>query len=141
MGEPLIRRIITYDQTRTVRVLRQFDLKPVQRLLGLLQMTPKEQRQGPIIICEATGEPWVKRRYQEKFRQIARAANVPDEVFSMDMRSGGATEADSIPDVSDRMLQDGGGWRDPHMPQRYRRQKQDNAQKVVVLRQAARNRS
>jgi len=106
-----------------------------------LPLTPKEQRQGPVIICEVTGEPWIKRRYQEQFRTIARAAGVPDEIFSMDMRSGGATEADSVEGVTDRMLQDGGGWKDPNMPGRYRRNKQRNAGTVVRLRQAARNKS
>lgn len=130
--------VISYYQTKKGRVLRQFDLKPVQRLLGLMQETPKEARRGPIVVCEATGEPWIKRRYQQTFREIARAAGVPDDVYSMDMRSGGATEADGIAEVTDRMLQDGGGWRDPNMPQRYRRRKHDNAQKVVMLRQAAR---
>lgn len=130
--------VIRYYQTKKGRVLREFDLRTIQRLLGLMQVTPKEARQGPIIICEATGEPWIKRRYQETFRDIARAAGVPDEIYSMDMRSGGATEADGVDGVTDRALQDAGGWQDPKMPQRYRRNKQANAGKVVVLRQAAR---
>ncbi len=132
--------VISYYQTKKGRQLRSYDLKPVQRLLGLMQETPKEQRTGPIIICEATGRPWLKRRYQEQFRAICRAAGVPDDLYSMDMRSGGATEADAIPEVTDRMLQDGGGWRDPNMPQRYRRKKQDNANNVVRLRQEKRDR-
>jgi hypothetical protein len=131
--------IISYYQTKKGRVLREFDLKPVQRLLGLMQLTPKEVRQGPVIICETTGEPWIKRRYQDVFRRIARAAGVPDEIYSMDMRSGGATEADGVEGVSDRALQDAGGWQDPKMPGRYRRNKQRNARSVVELRQAARN--
>ena len=133
--------IIRYYQTKKGRVLREFDLKPVQRLLGLLQMTPKEARQGPIILSEKTGEPWLKRRYQEKFREVARAAGVPDEVFSMDMRSGGVTEADGIDGVTPRMIQDGAGHRDIHTQEIYRRDRQRNANKVVLLRQAARNKS
>lgn len=130
--------IITYYQTKKGRVLREYDLKVVQQLLGMMQETPKEQRHGPIIICEQTGEPWIKRRYQEKFREIARAAGVPDEVFSMDMRSGGATEADGA-GVSDRELQDAGGWKDQKMLVVYRRDKQRNANVVVLARQTARN--
>jgi hypothetical protein len=133
--------VISYYQTKTGRVRREFDLKPVQRLLGLLQLTPKEARRGPIVLCEATGEPWVKRRYQETFRRIARAAGVPDEIFSMDMRSGGVTEADGIAGITPRMIQDGAGHRDIHTQEIYRRDRQRNANKVVVLRQAARNRS
>jgi hypothetical protein len=129
---------IVYYQTKKGANLREFDLKAVQRLLALMQETPKERRTGPIIICEATGLPWEKRRYQEKFREIARAAGVPDDIYSMDMRSGGATEADHIPEITDRMFDDAGGWADPKMKDRYRRRKQDNAQKVVQLRQNAR---
>lgn len=33
--------VISYYQTKKGRVLREFDLKPVQRLLGLLQLTPR----------------------------------------------------------------------------------------------------
>jgi hypothetical protein len=130
---------IRYFQTKKGANLREYDLKVVQRLLGLMQDTPKEARTGAIIICESTGEPWDTRRYQAKFREIARAAGVPDDVWSMDMRSGGATEADDLEEVTDRMFDDAGGWADPAMKNRYRRQKSRNAQKVVVLRQAARD--
>lgn len=132
---------IRYYQTKKGANLREFDLKVVQRLLGLMQLTPKDQRHGPIIICEDTGLPWIKRRYQEKFREIARAAGVPDEVYSMDMRAGGTTEADGIEEVQQapRLLDHAGGWRDPNMKERYSRGKQRAAQKVVELRQAARN--
>lgn len=133
--------IISYYQTKKGRILRQFDLKPVQRLLDLLQTTPKEQRHGPIIISEDTGQPWIKRRYQETFREIARAAGVPDDVFSMDMRSGGVTEADGIAGITPRMIQDGAGHRNIHTQEIYRRDRQRNANKVVLLRQAARNKS
>jgi hypothetical protein len=58
----------------------------------------------------------------------------------MDMRAGGATEADAIPEITDRMFDDGGGWADPKMKNRYRRNKQRNAQKVVKHRQQHRKR-
>jgi hypothetical protein len=41
--------------------------------------------------------------------------------------------------VSDRELQDAGGWKDPKMPGVYRREKQRNANVVVLARQTARN--
>jgi hypothetical protein len=59
----------------------------------------------------------------------------------MDMRAGGATEAGVINTVSDRELRDSGGWADPAMPERYRRSKQINAQKVVEHRQQYRKRA
>lgn len=129
---------ILYYQTKKGANLREYDLKAVQRLMGLMQETPKEARTGAIIVCEDTGQPWIKRRYQKAFREIARAAGVPDDVWSMDMRSGGATETDSIAEVTDRMFDDAGGWADSKMKNRYRRNKQRNANTVVELRQAAR---
>jgi hypothetical protein len=45
-----------------------------------------------------------------------------------------------IEEVTDRMFDDSGGWSDPAMKNRYRRKKPRNTNKVVVLRQAARNR-
>jgi hypothetical protein len=53
----------------------------------------------------------------------------------MDMRASAATEADAVPNLSDRALQDAGGWSDPKTPQKYRRHKQRNAGEVVKLRQ------
>jgi hypothetical protein len=129
---------IRYYQTKKGANLREFDLKPVQRLLGLMQETPKDQRQGAIIVCERTGKPWSKRYYAEIFREIATAAGWPKDLWSMDMRAGGGTEASAIPTVTDRMLQNGFGHRDPKSKERYLREPQHNANKVVELRQAAR---
>lgn len=130
--------VIAYHQNKSGRVLRQFDLKTVAALLELLQQTPPERRVGPVIICETTGSPWTESFYATVFRQIRAKAGVPASIYSMDMRAGGATEADATDGVSDRALQDAGGWKDPRSRDRYRRGKQRNAQNVVVLRQAAR---
>jgi len=56
-------------------------------------------------------QPWNERHCAEIWREIARTAGIPDEVWSMDGRAGGATEADSTPGVSDRALQDAGAGR------------------------------
>jgi hypothetical protein len=37
---------------------------------------------------------------------------VSDEIYSMNMRAGAATEADELLEVTDRMFDDAGGWRD-----------------------------
>lgn len=129
---------IRYYQTKTVKTLREYDLKVIQRLLQMMQKTPKEKRTGPVIVCERTGKPWTRRYYAEMFRDVARAAGVPDDVWSMDMRAAGGTEADDIPDITPRMLQDGLGHADLDTQEIYRRGKQRNAQKVVEFRQKAR---
>lgn len=135
--------VITYFQTKRGRVLREFDLKRVPRLLELLQMVPEENRIGPVILCERTRLthlrlPWKERHYMSVWRTIARRAGVPDEVWSMDMRAGGATEADAIPEVTDRQLKDAGGWSNETTRDRYRRSKPRNAGIVIDLRQKAR---
>ena len=49
---------------------------------------------GPLIVAEHSGKPYLARQYGRKFREIARAAGVPDEVYSMDSRAGAISEAD-----------------------------------------------
>lgn len=63
---------------------------------------PLEQRTGAIIKDE-TDQPVRDGSYCRWFRQIARAAGIPDEVWLMDTRAGGATEAEEAgADIKDR---------------------------------------
>lgn len=127
--------VITYFQTKVKRIERVYDLKKVPALHALLQSTPKEARIGPVFKDEASGEPWRERHYAEVFREIAQGAGWPDALKSMDLRAGGMTEADGIENIPDRYLQDAAGHTDPRTKDRYRRDKQRNAQNVVNLRQ------
>jgi len=88
------------------------------------------------MVCDS---PWRNRHYCEEFKRIKKLAGWSDDLWSMDARAGGATETDSIGDVTDRALQDSGGWADAKTPSRYRRHKQRNAQNVVKLRQRRQN--
>lgn len=128
--------VITYWQNKRKPVERVFDLKTIPRLFELVEKIPANQRFGAIIKDEERGRPWQRYDYAKRFRAIATAAGVPATVWSMDMRAGGMTEADGI-DMPDRYLQDAAGHSDPKTKDRYRRNKQRNAQTVVLLRQAA----
>jgi hypothetical protein len=128
---------IVYFQNKKGQVRREFNLTTVQPLLVLLQRTPKDDRHGSVILCETTGKPWLKRYYDTVFREIARAAGVPDTIWSMDMRAGGITEADGIAAIPPKWIQHGAGHAIPSTTERYRREKQRNAQNVVELRQKA----
>ena len=128
--------ILTYTQNKVGEVLREFDLKAVPRLLELIQATPEAQRNGPVIVCEATGLPWRDQNYATKFRMVARAAGVSDEIWSMDMRAGGATESDAVPGITERDLKAAGGWKS-NVFNRYTRAPQRRAQNVVEMRQKA----
>ena len=90
-------RIISYYQTKTGLVLREFDLKAVPALWALLQEIPEAERWGAVIKAERQRkykarplkEAWHARHYAGVFREIARRAGLPDHVWSMDMRAGG----------------------------------------------------
>ena len=58
-----------------------------------LQRVPLEARIGPEVRCEGTGRPWKQRQFASRFRDIARSAGIPDDVWNMDARAGAVTEA------------------------------------------------
>jgi hypothetical protein len=70
-----------------------FTLSNYSLLFPLLQEVPHAERTGSIVKGEH-GLPMRERSYRRWFRQIARAADIPDEVWSMDSRAGGASEAE-----------------------------------------------
>jgi len=63
-------------------------------LCPLLDAVPHAERSGAIVKGES-GLPIRERSYRKWFREIARAAGIPDKVWSMDSRAGAATEADA----------------------------------------------
>jgi len=83
------------------RSAAEFDLTKYGLLFPLLEAVPYEERQGPIIKGD-DGFPVPESSYRKRFRLIARAAGIPDEVWLMDSRAGGATEAEEA--VGDREL-------------------------------------
>lgn len=70
-----------------------FQLQNYGLLMPLLERVPIEERTGAIVKDE-TGQPVREGSYRRWFRQGARAAGIPDEVWNMDTRAGGATEAE-----------------------------------------------
>jgi hypothetical protein len=69
-----------------------FDLTKYHVLLmPLLEMVPHENRVGPIVKGEKN-LPVRQATYGRWWRQIARAAGIPDSVWNMDARAGGASE-------------------------------------------------
>jgi hypothetical protein len=75
------------------RAAAAFDLKNYPLLFPLLDAVPHAERTGAIVKGEH-GLPVRERSYRKWFREIARAAGIPDEVWNMDTRAGGATEAE-----------------------------------------------
>ena len=75
------------------RSAADFDLTKCTMLLPLLEAVPHAERTGPVV-KGSYGLPVRADMYRRWFRQIARAAGIPDDVWNMDSRAGGATEAD-----------------------------------------------
>src|SRR5262249_56501142 len=69
------------------------DFTKYTMLLPLLEAVPHAERTGPVV-KGSYGLPVRADMYRRWFRQIARAAGIPDDVWNMDSRAGGATEAD-----------------------------------------------
>jgi integrase len=80
-------------KTSKTRSAIEFDLTKYTLLFPLLESVPHHERVGAIVKGEH-GLPIRERTYRKRFRRTARAAGIPDEVWSMDSRAGGATEAD-----------------------------------------------
>ncbi len=71
----------------------EFDLRPLPLAMAELGRIPAEARIGPVVRCEGTGRPWKQRLFAQRFREVARAAGIPDMVWNMDTRAGAVTEA------------------------------------------------
>lgn len=56
----------------------------------------RRPRSGPIVICERTGRPWASAAFRASWRQIARAADIPDSVCNCDNRAGAISEGSDL---------------------------------------------
>ena len=70
------------------------DLKLCPIVQSVLSKIPASSRIGPLIIDETVGRPYAEHAYSREWRAVARAAGVPDQVWNMDARAGGISEAD-----------------------------------------------
>lgn len=114
------------------RTAMDFDLTDLRILMPLLEMVPHDQRQGAIVKGEH-GLPVRERSYRKWYREIARAAGVPDEIWSMDARAGAATEAEEagvpLADIADTL-----GHNDGRTTVRYIRRRSKKIAEVAQAR-------
>jgi hypothetical protein len=68
------------------------DYKLYPLALAELQRVPPDKRVGPVIIDRLTKLPFKSSTYRRRWREVARAAGIPDEVMNRDSRAGGVTE-------------------------------------------------
>jgi hypothetical protein len=104
-----------------------FALTDYPILFPLLERVPHAQRLGAIVKGEH-GLPVRERSYRNWYRQVARAAGIPDEVWNMDSRAGAATEAEDA-GVDVTLIQDLLTHSDARMTAHYiRRRERGNAE-------------
>lgn len=93
---------------------------------------------GPMIIDERSGLPYRNERFSKRWREIATAAGVPKDVFNMDSRAGGVTEATDA-GAPLEMVRHHATHRDARTTARYSRQTLAKTQTVADIRSASRN--
>jgi hypothetical protein len=71
----------------------EFDLRLAPIVMQELSTVLTTSRIGPVIIDERRGLPYLQREFARRFRNIARAAGIPDDVWNMDTRAGAITDA------------------------------------------------
>ena len=59
----------------------EFDLRLLPMVMAELQRVPATSRIGPVILDERTGKPYRQREFARRFREVARAAGVPDTIL------------------------------------------------------------
>lgn len=68
------------------------DFKEYPLALAELAKVPAERRVGPVILDSKTGQPFRGAQYSRRWRLIANAANIPQNIWNRDSRAGGITE-------------------------------------------------
>jgi Phage integrase family len=126
-------------KTSKTRAATGFSLTDYPLLFPLLEGVAQSERTGAIIKGER-GLPVRERSYRKWFRQIARAAGIPDEVWSMDSRAGGATEADEA-GVEFQMIQELLTHSEPKTTVRYLRRREKRISDIAKARVEHREKS
>jgi hypothetical protein len=69
-----------------------FPLRAYPMVMEELERVAAERRVGPMIVHDRFGVPWRRKSFGLRWRAIARAAGIPDEVQNRDSRAGATTE-------------------------------------------------
>lgn len=90
VDQNLILRHTTSKRNKEIEVDLRLYPMVMEELVSFADKLPAS---GPVIIAEATGRPYVTHVFRRVWRQVARAAGVPDAVYNMDSRAGAISEA------------------------------------------------
>lgn len=83
-----------YKDTTKTGATAAHDLKLCPLVMRMIDLVPQANRIGPLIIDENSGRPYARDGYAREWRVVATAAGVPKDVWNMDARAGGISEAD-----------------------------------------------
>lgn len=97
----------------------------------------EDERVGPAIIDERTGQPYKPKEYGKRWRPVATAAGVPRNVWNMDSRAGALTEADEAGATPEDMRQFA-THASFSTTQRYIRNTEESTARIAALRVAHR---
>lgn len=121
-------------RTSKTRAGTTFNLEDYPLLFPLLEAVPHAERVGAIVTSQ-TGLPFRYTNFRKTFRAIARKAEIPDTVWNMDARAGGATEADEAgAEIS--AIQDHLTHANPQMTARYIRGKSTRKKSILAAARA-----
>jgi hypothetical protein len=112
----------------------EHDLKLYPMLMEELARVPFNRGVGPMILSEATGEPYKHRTFTQTWRRVAKAAGIPSHVKNMDARAGAISEAyDSGADETSVMKH--AGHRNRQTSAKYNRGSLEQKSRVAMIRQ------
>jgi integrase len=132
-------RLVVRKETTKTGAIVAHDLNYCPLVVGLLDKVPPECRVGPLIIDEKAGRPYAEDAYGREWRIVARAAGIPDQVWNMDARAGGVSEADEAGADTDSIRAQTGHTQSS-TTERYKRGGNiEKSRKVAELRIAHRN--
>jgi hypothetical protein len=136
---------LTWSDIGSDMILRKDAVKtgiPVEHDLRLYPTVMRElaqcaRRVGPLIISEATDEPYKHRTFTQTFRRVANAAGVPRNVWNMDARAGAISEAYDAGAAEAEVMKHA-GHKNRQTSARYNRGSLEQTSRVARMRQAKR---
>jgi hypothetical protein len=72
---------------------RYFDLSNLPEIQARLAETPEDKRVGPVILTDRLGMPFTTVGWSQAWARYRKAAGIPENIWVMDARAGGVTEA------------------------------------------------
>lgn len=115
----------------------EHDLKLHPMVLEEIDLVPTEKRVGPMIIAETTGEPYKHRTFTTRWRVVANKAGIPKNVWNMDARAGGITEAYDL-GAAETDVMKSAGHKNRQTSARYNRSTLEQTSRVAKVRMAKR---